>query len=152
MKDFHELMQELGELMDIELIPDKHNACCINFNDEVTVQIEPASDDQHLLIASFIGELPAGKYRENILGMGLKYNHTFPRMGTFSYCNRNNKLAFFRLLPLDKVTPEILAEFLPNFLEDAKKWKEALDKGNLPTLDLDETVKKPTIFDIKQKT
>jgi hypothetical protein len=152
MQDFHQLIHELGQIIDIELEADKNNACAINFSDELTVQLEIDPDERHLLMATFIQELPAGKFRENVLTSGLKYNNLAPRTGTLCYCPRNNNLAFFMHLPLENLTATMLSVHLNAFLEEGKLWKKHISKGTLPPLEIPGVSKEATIFDIKNKT
>lgn len=148
MYDFHLLMDDLGKLLDTPLIPDKHNACVLNFNNQISVQLEPHATGRSLILASTIGELPAGKFRENILANGLKYNVNPTRIGTFAYIARKNLLVFFHTLPLEGLTADQLATFLPPFLGQAKLWQVAVAKGSIPVIDVGETQKKPSIFDL----
>ncbi|HAZ15440.1 MAG TPA: hypothetical protein DCY54_02200 [Parachlamydiales bacterium] len=149
MNDFHRLMEDLGKLLDITLIPDKHHACVLNFEDEISVQLEADSSRHALTLATIIGEIPAGKFRELMLSMGLKYNALYPRAGTFAYRTNENQLVFFFQLPLENLQPETIEEALPPFIEKAKVWKESLSRGAIPPLEAPEAKKKPSLFDLK---
>lgn len=92
---FPELLQELATELDIDLYPDKRGACKLVTEDGLHVQMEVDVRQESLLIASFICEIPPGKFRENILRDALKSNGPFPKNGTLAYSERNNKLTLF---------------------------------------------------------
>ncbi len=148
MQDFHLLMDELGILLDTTLIPDKHNACVLNFDDELKVQLEPDAPGHTLILGSEIGEIPAGKFRENILATGLKFNAHCPRIGTFAYLAKANLLIYFYTLELEGLQALTITEILPIFVATGKLWKESVSKGMTPVLNLTEGTTKPSIFDI----
>ncbi len=141
-------MDELSEHLDVTLIPDKHNACLLNFHDEIRVQVEPDPGGENLFLASEIGEIAAGKYRENVLALGLKYNGQPLRLGTFAFIQRRTLLVFFHTLDLQRVKAKELAELLPAFVHTALHWKGALGRSSLPELSLTGAAKKPSIFEI----
>lgn len=150
MKDFHQLMDDLGNLLDTTLIPDKQGACVLTFDDELSVQIEPDVSGHHLFAATNIGELPAGKFRESVLASGLKYNATHPRLGTFAYIARKNLLVFFHSFELEGLNADLIAASLPPFVKLATQWKQDVTKGRLPLIEIEGKEKTPSIFDMKK--
>ena len=143
-------MDDLGNLLDITLIPDKHGACVLNFNDEIKVQIEPDVAGHSLILAAEIGEIPAGKFRENLLANGLKYNSHTPRIGTFAYLLRKNLLVFFYTFELEGLQADLIAATLPPFVERALQWKQDVAKGVLPVVESEGKQTNPSIFDLKK--
>ncbi len=131
---FAELLNELGAELGISLHADKINACTLNINDELEVQLECDPRQESLLVASFICDIPPGKFRENILRDALKTNYPFPESGTLSYCDRNNKLSLFKYLQLSNINGHQLADFLTLFLEKAKNWRHGVETGNTTAL------------------
>ena len=148
MEDFHLLMDDLGNLLDTTLIPDKLGACVLNFDDEISVQIEPDAAGHNLILAANIGEIPAGKFRENLLATGLKYNAIYPRIGTFAYLARKNLLVFFHTLKLEGLQADLIAATLPPFMNLAKLWKQDVAKGVVPVIEIESKQTKPSIFDL----
>ena len=144
------LMDELGNLLDTTLIPDKHNACVLNFDDEISVQIEPDAAGHLLMLGANIGEIPAGKFRENLLANGLKYNALTPRIGTFAYLARKNLLVFFHTFELEGLHADLIATTLPSFVERAVRWKQDVAKGVVPVIDIEGKQTKPSIFDLQK--
>ena len=143
------LLADLGALIQVPLHPDHQRGCNLSVNGELHVQLK--EDENRILVASFLAEIPPGKFRENILKETLKENNLFPRTGTFSYSERNNQLALFSYLPLEGLRGDTLADFLEAFLEKAFSWKTALLTGQLPQRG--QTLEKtgPSIFDVQRK-
>ncbi|MGE5196220.1 MAG: CesT family type III secretion system chaperone [Anaerolineae bacterium] len=129
MDRFEELLRELGEIIDVPLYPDNHRLCRLNIGDFLHVQLECDLLKEQLLIATFIGEIPPGKFRENILKEALKDNSDLPHVGTLAYSERNNQLALFNYLPLSELNGEKIAQSLEGFIEKADSWRIALERG-----------------------
>jgi hypothetical protein len=146
---FEELLNELGSELGTTLHPDKKGACTLKINETFDVQIECDAHQENLLIATFICDIPPGKYRENILKDGLKANSPFPVNGTLAYSDRNNKLMLFSYFRLANVTGKKLAEFLGIFIDKANHWRIGVETGH--TSHLVSTSLKPTsgMFGIK---
>ncbi|HEX2579688.1 MAG TPA: CesT family type III secretion system chaperone [Rhabdochlamydiaceae bacterium] len=149
MDHFAILLADLGALIQVPLHPDNHRACSLVINGELHVQLK--EDRERILVAAFISEISAGKFREHILLETLKENNLFPRTGNFCYCERNNQLALYAYVYLAGLDGNKMADFLEPFLEKAFSWKTALQTGQLP--ERGRTLQKtgPSIFDIKRK-
>lgn len=148
---FEELLRELSVQLDTTLHLDKIGACSLKIDEQFHVQIECDPHQERVLIATFICELPPGKFRENILKDALKANHPFPQNGTLAYSDRNNQLALFSYLPFTNLTGRKLSEFLNAFVEKTGQWRSAVDAGQ--TSGLTSSTTNPeggSIFDIKQ--
>lgn len=139
---FEELLGELGIELGLSLHSDRIGACTLNINDEFRIQLETDSRQDHLLIATFVCEIPPGKFRENILCDALKSNAPFPLHGTLAFSDRNNMLALFARLPLPLLSGVKLAAFLFPFVEKAKNWRAGVGSGQ--TAQLIPSVVKPT--------
>jgi hypothetical protein len=150
MDHFALLLADLGVLIQVPLHPDHHRACCLIINGELHVQLKEDDNKDRILVAAFVSEIPAGKFREKILAETLKENDLFPRVGTFSYSERNNQLALYSYVYFQGLDGGKMADFLEKFLEKAFSWKTALQTGQLP--ERGHTLQKtgPSIFDIKR--
>lgn len=133
MDRFTELLMELGSEVGQPLHPDKRGVCKLNVNDLFHVQIENDLRKDSLLIATFVGEIIPGKFRENILGEALKANQDV-RAGILGYSGKNNQLALFKYLPLHQLHGKELLGFLNEFLDKAAGWRAALESGVIPAL------------------
>ncbi len=151
MDHFALVLADLGSLIQVPLHPDHHRACCLIINGELHIQLKEDLNKDRILVGTFISEIPAGKFREKILTETLKENNLFPRMGTFSYSERNNQLALFSFVYLEKLDGEKMADFLESFIEKAFSWKTALQTGQLPQRGQVLHKTGPSVFDIQRK-
>ncbi len=127
---FAELLKELGTELGIALHPDRIGACKLHINDQFHIQLECDAHQENLLVATFICDIPPGKYRENILKDGLKANEASLQFGTLAYSERNNKLSLFSYLSMPQLNGHQLAEFLSGFVEKASQWKIGVETGH----------------------
>lgn len=134
MDRFEELLKELGKILGIPLHVDKNNACRLNINNILHIQLEQDPVKGRLLVACYICDIPPGKFREITLKEALKANYLYPRVGTLAYAERNNKLTLFEYLPFLELTGEKLSVFLFQFIEKANTWREAIESGRTPQL------------------
>lgn len=139
---FEELLHELSDEYNIALHPDKKGACKLKINEAFHIQMECDVHQEHLLVATFICDIPPGKYRENILKDALKANGSFPKNGTLAYSDRNNKLVLFSYLQMSNLTGKKLAEFLVSFLDKTSNWRIGVETGH--TSHLVSSTSKPT--------
>jgi hypothetical protein len=146
---FEELLNELGTEYNIALHPDKKGACKLKINETMHVQLECDGEKENLLIATFICDVPPGKYRENILKDALKANGPFPTNGTLAYSDRNNKLVLFSYMRMAQLTGKKLVAFLTVFLEKANQWKTGVETGHTSHLGATQTKSSGGMFGMK---
>lgn len=151
MDRFAILLDELGTLIDVPLHPDHLRACSLYINNALHVQLKEEENKERILIATFLGELPPGKFQEILLKETLKENNLFPRIGTFCYSPRNNQLAFFTYASLIGLNGDILADVLELFLDRAFSWRTALETGQIPARGQNLLKTGPSIFDVQSK-
>ena len=110
-------LEDLSKLLDIELKPDNNHSCLIKIKDKLEVQLELDRENQdYLIIGSLLGELPSGKFREEILFSALKANaRSYPRIGSFAYSTKLNNLVLYELLNLNQISPETILSILTSF-------------------------------------
>lgn len=130
MDRFQELLWDLGELIELPLHIDKNNACKLLLDEKLEVQLEMDVDGERLLVASFISEIPPGKFRENVLKEGLKMNNMYHPFGSFAYLEKSNSLILHQYLQTDSLSREKLVEHLESFIEEAEEWRAALANGS----------------------
>jgi len=130
MDRFQELLWDLGELIELPLHIDKNNACKLLLDEKLEVQLEMDVDGERLLVASFISEIPPGKFRENVLKEGLKMNTAYHPFGSFAYLEKNNTLVLHQYLQTSNLSREKLVEHLETFIDEAEEWRAALANGS----------------------
>ncbi|NGX55200.1 MAG: hypothetical protein KR126chlam2_00828 [Chlamydiae bacterium] len=138
MTPFETLIAELSTEMELPLKPDHHQACRLNFGNDLAVQIDLSADADQVLIGSELGAITVGSYRESILKQALRVNglSRAPR-GTLAFSEKNDSLVLFQYFPLATLNGKKLWEFLQLFLEHSKIWKECLESGEVPHLEED---------------
>ena len=127
---FETLIQQLGVSLDVPLHVDRHRACTIRVHQQLNVQLQLDAASEKLWIASFICELPPGKFRENVLCEALKSNNLpEPRVGTLGYISMNNRLTLHQAYRFASIEGDKLANYLAGFIEYANLWRETIERG-----------------------
>lgn len=134
---FESLLSELARSLDIkELRPDSNNSCLIHFQNGTEVQIEPFARGEDLLLVIDLGVVAKGRYREEVFREALKANGLpWPRHGVFCHSDQSDHLLLYKLMPLKDLNGERIASFMGPFLEKGTKWKEHLERGEVPVVD-----------------
>ena len=130
MNKFEELIESLGQTLNIPLEAEQGSLCKLNAGDVLQLQIEYIENKDNILIASFLAELPPGKFREDVLIAGLKANSAEDSFGLFAYLQSNNNLVLQLYLPMS-ITPQNLADKIKQFIQTGTDWKEAIEQGNI---------------------
>ncbi|MBS0625468.1 MAG: CesT family type III secretion system chaperone [Verrucomicrobia bacterium] len=147
---FTELIQQLGQYLEMDLHVDHHHACSLKIRDKVQIQLQLDAAQEKLLVASFAIEVPPGKFRENVLKEALKTNALpDPRPAIISYLDRNNRLVLHLMLPLEILNGERLASYFGTFLEQVEAWIKAIEGGQVAPVLIESTVKAPKPFGLK---
>lgn len=130
MEPFAALLYDVSQIWKVDLHPDRKQICRFNYNNELHVQLEFEEGRQRILVAAFLCEVPAGKYRELLFKACLRANFPYPRFGTLGYSERNNQLALFYYVYLSSSNGQKFAAFLESFIQNALIWKEAVEKNH----------------------
>jgi hypothetical protein len=132
---FDSLLNELSTELDIpSLKSDSNNSCLIKLPENgAKIQLEFDKSQEYFVIASNLGFIPRGRYREIVFKEALRHNNTpHPRNGTFCYSDKNENLVLMELLPLKDLTGVKIADVFTPFSERATAWKQAIEKGEVP--------------------
>jgi len=148
MDRFEEIVKELGAIVNLPLHLDKQGRVRLNVNQLFSVQLEFEPDKERILIASFLCEMPPGKFRENLFKECLKTNFFVPTIGILGLSQRNNQLVLFDYLPIQKLTGQKLADFLTIFFQKADLWRTAVQTGVLTPITQVKS-QNPSLFDLK---
>jgi len=130
MNPFERLIQDLGVALGVSLHVEKGYLCRLIAEGSLKVHLEHEPDLHRILIASFLAEIPPGKFREDILKEALKTNDSLDRLGALAYSEKNNSLAYFLYLPEDCLPNSVYSALL-GFIETAKAWKAAVETGQM---------------------
>lgn len=137
-----DVLQQLGEKLDLEIIPNLHGIARLMINEKLEVQFEVDVNGESLLIASFVSELPPGRFRERVLHDALKANHLIEEnLGTLSYLGAENSLILTLNVPMHGLNGEDLYELLSIFVARATAWQSAIDNGHPSPPDTNEVPK-----------
>lgn len=129
---FSQIIQELGQTLQIELHPDKFNTVSLQIQ-SIVVQLELSLDQESLFLFCKIGEIPPGKFLENVLIAALKANGLpDPRPGIFGFIAKTNQLSLHQSYSMKLLNGTTLASFLASFTELADAWFQSLTKGIIP--------------------
>lgn len=133
MNPFEQLLRELGPYFNLNLAPDEHGACRIDFGGGLAIQLELTSTADELLIGTEFGPLEAGSYRYELTCAALRYNGlvTLPS-GVFAYSENKNALVFFQFYPLLGPTTDQIYKLLRRFVDQAQLWHEAIGRQEIP--------------------
>ncbi len=131
---FETIVQELGRATSMTLAPDKINCCKIKLKNGISLLLEDENTGRGLLITAELGIAPPGKYRELLFTEMLVANgQQAPRYGSFGYSKQTGDLLFlFDILPYESLTGEKLRDYLGFFVAKALKWKQAMERGEIP--------------------
>lgn len=147
-EQFNEILTQLGNDLDLNLSPENGKASTLKIDDMLLLQLEIDKTEENILIASSLFTLPPGKFRENVFQSTLKANGLLPPRFIFGFNEPSAELIFFQFLPLKNLTLKIVKKNLEEFIEEAMKWKEALEGGQSAPIDFIRSLEesKPSIF------
>lgn len=145
---FEKLLADLSEFLQMEIKPDKKGAVALTFREHF-VQIESDPEQEYVTLFSPIGEVPEGRYREDILEQALRSNgFPPPNRGILCLGKKNSMLYIFDKIPLASASREQLLSTLPPILEKVKLWKEALKFSQVPIIEKPKNVGKVGVQDL----
>lgn len=146
---FTDLLQGLGKTFSVHLQPDRNNACLLQINKTVQIQIQVDSAEENLMLGSKVCTISPGKFRENVLRNALQHNALPELLGAFGFIRETNTLVLFTFVYLKGKSPEMIATIIEEFMQIISSWKEAIQK-NLPgPTVVTKVTSSPPILDIK---
>lgn len=131
---FVSIIDDLGKLINIPLKVDKNNACVIKYPNDLNIQIEYDATSARILFAAELGELPPGRFREDLFREALKANGLpAPRIGIFAYSKKIDNLVLYDKMQLENTSAQHVAEFLQPFFQKAELWKTCIARNEIPS-------------------
>ena len=130
------ILNEIGKVLKIEdLHPDRNNSCLIKMPEGIKIQLEQNSKNDEFILGADLGQVPPGRYRENLFREALKANGMpYPQHGILSYSAKTDHLILYETFSSKDLRGEMVADEIPHFVEKAKYWKESMEKGELPVV------------------
>ncbi len=137
---YSNVLEDLGGLLGIRLEPDAKNTCMIRMKPGVDVFVEMDKNRERVILGGEVGEVPPGTYRERFFYEALRFNGKgFPRLGIFAYSGQSQTLVFFHSMEIEKASGAYLFALLPSFAKCLHAWREALEHGDIPEVELEGT-------------
>lgn len=146
---FDSLLEELGRAIETaDLAPDQNNSCLLKMPTGVMIQLEVDDTGDNIIIGSDLGEVPVGRYREDVLREALKTNGMPPpRNGTLAFSKDSEHLILFKTLSMKDLTGNKIADALNPLAEKALFWKLALENEEVPLVSIMKTSRRtPGMF------
>lgn len=132
---FDELIKELGTLINIELGIDGNDACLITYPEGADIQLELSEDDRDVVLGSFLGEVPAGRFREDLFQAALQANGSPGRsIGILCFLERSDQLCLYDRVGADQLTASKLKDAINTFRATASDWQEAIENNQVPDM------------------
>ncbi len=129
------ILKDFEPFFQCPLQADKNNSCLIKMNTGISVQMELNRYGQ-LLIGSPVAVLPGGRFQDDVLKEAMKANGFYPPFsGIFGFRPSSNTLYLFLLLEPHRLNQDKINQLLVPFTTKAKKWAEALERGEIPYLE-----------------
>ncbi|KIC75879.1 putative type III secretion chaperone SycE [Neochlamydia sp. TUME1] len=130
------LLKDLGEKIELShLEPTGNNNITLLLKGNNEVVLQKHNSQPYLIISFEILELPIGRFRENIFREALKFNHlNKAHEGIFAFSKKTQMFFLFDMLPFDEISGEQVNAIMQNLSEKVTLWKEALNRGEIPTI------------------
>jgi hypothetical protein len=129
------ILKEFEPFFKCHLEPDSHDSCLIKMGLGISIQIE-IDRYGYLLIGCRVGTIPIGRFRDNVLKQALKSNEfTLPSTGILGFSQKTHHLILFIKMNPTSLTPDQIQAQLPPFIKKAKRWVDAIAKGEIPPID-----------------
>lgn len=135
MELFEGLLDEFSKAANLPpLKSDSNHSCLIKLPENgAKIQLELDKTGDFLLLASNLGFVPPGRYREALFREALHYNNTpHPRNGTFCYSENTKQIMLLEYLHVKELNGEKIAAVFGPFAERATLWKTAIERGEVP--------------------
>lgn len=145
---FTELLQELGKIFSVPLKPDRNNACLLEINKSIQIQIQTDPSEENLILGAKLCTVLPGKFREDVLRNALQHNALPDAVAYLGFIQETNILVLFTFVYFRGQSPETIAKIIEEFLEIAISWKEAIT-SNRPGPPIMPIANPPPILGIK---
>lgn len=137
---FESLLEETSQAMGVPMKSNANDTCVFSAPNGMKIQMEVDEEETQFLILAEIGQVPIGKYRENLFKDALIANaNPPPRVGRFAYSEQSEMLLMFEHLSVKNLNGQKISDYLQPFIEKAHKWQQALLRGETPHIEAEST-------------
>jgi hypothetical protein len=134
---YETLLTEVGGILGVSLFPDSNNSCLVKLISGLEVQLEMDAQGRSFIIGIDLGPVPPGMYRQTLFREALRANGMpYPRNGVLAYSQKSGHVILYETMsPQDLNGERIIFRLLP-LSEKALKWKEAIEHGEVPIVEV----------------
>lgn len=148
MDRFTDLLHNLGKIFSVRLQPDRNNACLLQINKTIEIQIQTDPSEENLILGAKLCTVLPGKFREDVLKNALQHNALPDAVGYLGFIQETNTLVLFTFVYFRGQSPENIAKVIEELLQFAISWKEAI-ASNMPGPVIMPLTNSPPKFGIK---
>lgn len=146
---FTDLLQGLGKIFSVRLQPDRNNACLLEINKTIRIQIQLDPSEENLILGAKLCTVLPGKFREDVLRNALQHNALPDTLEYLAFIQETNTLVLFTFVYFRGQSPEIIAKIIEKFLQAAISWKEAIGSNAPGPMITPIVTSSPPRFDLK---
>ncbi len=130
MDSYEACIHEMSELIDLPLQIGPRGQFVLAVDGMVEIHIEHIAAREHIRFAALLWPLPPDAVRERVLESALKANSTpYAHAGVLAFSKKRSSLVIYKHIPLEKMTADLLCDYLEQFILSSKAWIEALQSG-----------------------
>lgn len=145
---FTNLLHDLGKIFSVRLQPDRNNACLLQINKTLQIQIQLDSSEENLIFGTKLCTVLPGKFREDVLRNALQHNALPDAVGYLGFIQETNTLVLFTFVYFRGQRPELIAKIIEEFRQVAASWKEAIASNAPGPIIMPIATNSPPRFDI----
>ncbi len=131
---FESILKDFEPFFKCRLQADQNESCLVRMGHGISLQME-LNRYGFLLIGCRIGELPRGRFQDDVIKEALKANEFYPPFtGIFGISRKSNNLFLYLLVDPLKLDQDKISNLLNPFIAKAKLWSDSINQGNIPAL------------------
>lgn len=148
---FSALLSELSQAWQVpDLHPDRNNTCMVHLRDGLDLWMQTDEEKRVFIVLADLGRMPSGAQRTALYRAALKDNgKPPPRNGVFAYSREADSLVLFKLIPLQNLRGDQIADALAPLIEKANLWRNAMANGEIPSVDSMRTSDRMGLFGLR---
>ncbi|MCB1149051.1 MAG: CesT family type III secretion system chaperone [Chlamydiia bacterium] len=130
--DFGKVLEMINSTLGTNLDPKTTEAVDLEFQGN-KLKIQTNETRENVLVIADLGEVPPGRYRQDVLKQALRANgYPPPNIGILGFSERSEHLYLFASYPVYAFTKEKLKSILEPFVMKVQLWTDALKSSVVP--------------------